>query len=184
MAPLPPNNTARYIITYIANGHEHKVTFRYDDLGLGGPPGISFLLDITAILNASRAFMPTDWTLLEGNYIPSGGTFTISTGLPLLVLAGLVTPRASAAPAMLSIPGKGATGRRALYELIGVGKAPDEAGGAYSDYRLTGAESTDVAAIRNALDAAALVDIAGSAPNWKNYANFGYNRHWQNAVRP
>lgn len=183
MAPLPVNNTARYRIHYFCNLEPHVVTFRYDDGGVAAPPSTGFLAGLTVVLNAAALFMAADLAYISAEYIPSGGNISIPTGLPLLLTGGTGTPTLALTPAFISAGGRSVGGRQAKFFMLGASYTPATSGGASSDYRVSAAESANVAALISALDLSGVVAIDNDLPLWKSYINLGYNAYWQKAVR-
>lgn len=183
MAPLPPNNTARYLVNYRANGKEHTVQFRYGDGGVPGAPDLAFIGSVSAFLSAALPLLPSDFSVLTAFYIPSGGTVAFSTTPPTIVGTGAASVSDSEAPAYLTMVGRSDGGRRVRITLLGLGVSPAQEEGVYGDYRVTSSESTTVAALRTALDGSAVIGIDGDDVNWYGYANLGYNRHWQDEMR-
>lgn len=183
MAPLPVNNTARYIVTYNANGHQHDTTFRYDDGGDNVPPPAGLLLGLNTLFGACGWAMPTDWELVSGKYIPSGSTISITTGLPADAVVGLGAPSGAASPGYFDFVGRSVGGRQARFFMLGCSVGPRSDVPAQQDYRILEGEDARVGIIRAALDVLPVVAIDGLEPNWYGYMNVGYNAYWQKAVR-
>lgn len=184
LPPLAPNNTARYIISYTANGHDHDVSFRYDDAGAPLAPPVLFLAEISVILIAAQGLMPTDWSLNTARYIPSGSTVSITTGLPPVLPTGAATVVPGQAPGFMTWVGRSAGGRQARMFLLGAALDPSSGAAFLQDYRVLGSESVAIQNVRDALDISSVVAIDNQLPNWYNYANIGFNAYWQKALRP
>jgi hypothetical protein len=183
MSPLPVNNTARYKIHYFCNLEPHTVTFRYDDGGTPAPPSVGFLLGLTTVLNAAALFLASDLAYLSAEYVPSGGTVSVPTGLPLLLTGGTGTPAQAKTPSFIGATGRSVGGRQAKFFMLGASYTPEGSGGVASDYRVTSGESATVTALIAALDLSGVVAIDNDLPLWKSYINLGYNAYWQKAVR-
>jgi len=184
--PLPPlsdDNTARYLIHYSANLKPHTMQFRYDDGGSPTPPSVGFLLQLTAVLNAAAAFIASDLTYNSAEYIPSGSSISIPTGLPLLLVGGIGSPTASLVPAFIGVTGRTVGGRQARFFMLGASYNPVITGGSAGNYRVQASENVSVAALVAALDSSDVTAIDNLTPLWKSYLNLGYNAYWQKKDR-
>lgn len=182
MAPLPPESTPRYFVDYTANGRPHTMQFRYASPVDGPPPETPFIARVATVLADLAEFLPSDFNVLGARYAVQGSNVTLPTAAPASP-TGLQTPRPAEAPAFIGIPGRTATGRRYRFYVLGVGVSPAAVGAGTANYRLTAAESSDIAAVIANLAGAPFVGIDGEPISYKSYANLGYNGYWQRAVR-
>ena len=78
----------------------------------------------------------------------------------------------------LNFVGRSSTGRRARWAIFGYKNA-------YSEFRLTSAESADIATVVDALDASPtrFLAIDGNLPTWYPYANVKAWDYWVGEAR-
>lgn len=174
MAPLSPDNTARYKVFYVTNAKAHTQEIRTNVVS---PSALGTLVDayytalntkiygttITEVQFAStgsNVFNPVT-TGIEGNVYSSG------SGIPGEV------------PYYFDFIGRSTGGRRMRFAQFGA-KALG------SDYRYIAGEDSD---LDNALAVivgagSAWVAIDGIKPTMKTYINAGVNAYWQRKVRP
>jgi len=180
MAPLPEDNTGRMYWHYHANGNDHTVTARYS--GTETPPGTA-VEDFAAIIDGFSWAMPNDWAFISAEYSVQGSNVRLPLDFPLVEVSGAQDTLAAAAPAYVSIPGRSAGGRRWRITMLGTTYNPFLVPSTTADYRLTTAENSNVAALVVLCSGTALRAIDELAFFPHSYANLGFHRHWQDAVR-
>lgn len=173
MAPLLPNNTARFRINYAAGIGGHSTQVRW-----GGSPaalGAAF----TGILTGLEPVLYLN-TVSTVEFAPAGSDIfnLVTTGLEGLVFGSTGIPTERVAT-FVNFIGRTPGGRRVRMAFFGVKSLG-------TDYRYAPGE---IAAIDSTI--AVLNDpgqpflgIDGLRPIWKTYANAGVNTHWQKALRP
>ena len=176
MAPLPPNNTARYFFKYAVSGVPHKLIIRTD--GEQTDDDISSLL--SAILTeVGEGFFASASVGLD--YQPAGSAFSVPA-----VYTGSVTTWGSGAagdggtPMFAGQAGRGLDGRRSTWHLFGF-KGLSSVG----DYRfpLSGSAPWAAAAAAIAAASGAFLTIGGVKATYHEYVNVGVNAYWQRQMR-
>lgn len=180
MAPLPPENTGRVWVDYVAQGRQHSMQVRY---GTPGAPGSDLLEALDDVLIALNPFMPEDWAFVDARYAVDGSTVSIPLVFTPTSFDGGQPVRLSSAPAFLSLVGRDTLGKRVRLYALGTSFGPDEEGGIATDYRLAITENVSAAALYSAVASSPFTTITGSDPAWKPYLNLGYNSYWQRKVR-
>lgn len=183
MAPLPASNTARYFIYYRANGRNHNTQFRYDSAGAAVQPEIGFRTNVAVLLNAARAWMPTNLVYIKATFAAQGSNIQIPADLPLGLLGGVAPAAVSNLPASLSVTGKDTNGRAWEFKLLGAGISPANNTGVTEDYRVFTSENLVAAAIVGAVENLDPLSISGLVPIINQYVNMGYNAYWQKKAR-
>lgn len=175
MAPLPQNNTARYVVHYTSGGREHVQEWRSQ------PP---------ASPTAMAAFLNQVWSdaspilfhahILKTVFYAQGADFGTDVVMPGFDGQdyGSGDPTNNTAALFLNFVGRGNDGRRvrvSFYSPIGTDPS----------WRFNGGEDTHVddvvADLRS--NSVNLKSIGGGAVNWYDYANVGYNAYWQRKRR-
>lgn len=174
MAPLLPSSTSRYKLTYSTAPFEHSMIMRvvnsvtpsqassYFDAflaALGPLLGTITIVRLELALQASDVFNVVAWS----------GAATYGTGAPANIQE----------PAFISFTGKDALGRRARVTCFGL------TGVTQQDYRFQAGESAaaDAARVQLATGSDRWKTIGGLSPVWNNYANLGFNAHYQRKLR-
>ncbi len=173
MAPLSPDNTARFKVFYTNLSHQHTLQIR----SAGSPSAIGTLVDdiFTAVTGAIAA------SVIDGvDWAPSGSDIfnPVTTGIEGNTY-GISGHPASDVATFWSWVGRTSGARRVRVYLFGVG-------GMGGDYRYGASESATLDDVHDILVAAGslVLGIDGLTPVWKNYANAGVNARWQRALRP
>ena len=173
MAPLSPDNTARFRFHYTTISKQHAVQVRstQSPAALGilmdtyfsawGVTVAEFVVDFVDWAPAGSDIFNPVTTGIEGNAY-TGGTFT-----------------ADKAAWTYSLIGRTTGGRRVRLTHFGALFL----GG---DYRFVAGESSPLDAVVAAVNAmgANILGIDGLAPVWKSYVNAGVNDHWLKELRP
>jgi len=173
MAPLPPNNTARFKVFYTTIGHQHTLEIRS-----GASPGaVGVIVDQFFTALSAISFLKT---IDEVQFAASGSNVfnAVTSGIEgntYGVGAGSITD----VPVYIDFVGRSSGGRRVRLASFGHGSVG-------VDYRYLAGESIPVDAAVSVLQSAggSLLAIDGLTPIWKAYANGGYNAYWQRAIRP
>lgn len=173
MAPLPPNNTARYKVFYTVSGHQHVMDIR----SLASPA--SFGADVGGLLGTLSP-MTYAITIDQVQFAASGSNVfnPVTSGIEGNVY-GSGSGTVGETPYYINFVGRSTGGRRVRLAVFG----QKALGG---DYRYIAGENANIdAAVAVLQDPAnSFKAIDGLKPIWKNYANAGVNAHWQKAVRP
>lgn len=180
---LPPSNTPRYWVDYVANGTEHTFQFRYPGGALSGEPDTSFLNGITLWLSEMLAFLPADFAITGARYAPAGSDVTLPATEPASPGTGAGTAQAAERPAFITFVGRSAAGRKVKVQLLSIAVSPVGEVGVYSDYRITPGQSADFDAAVAALQLLSCVAIDGNPITWYTYGNLGYSAYWQKRQR-
>jgi hypothetical protein len=173
MAPLPPDNTARYRVKYTNIGIQHVMDIRSTQSPSAfGTEVDAFLTALSPVMKATvidsvefAAHLSNIFNVvvsgIEGNTYGSG--------------AGVLANASQYA----DFVGRSTGGRRVRLAVFGI---PDTS----NDFRYLSSENADIDATIAVLNGAGntFLCIDGLAPIWKNYANAGQNAHWQRALRP
>lgn len=173
MAPLNPNNTARFRFHYTTIGKQHTMEIRSTSSPAAvGTFMMTFLNALSGVQYASVIDF-VDWAAAGSNVF--NPVVTGAEGFVWGSGAGLITN----VPLFVNFIGRTAGGRRVRLAVFG------NAVGAV-DYRFLNTENGTVDNARAALVAAGslILGIDGLVPIWKSYANQGYNAYWQRQVRP
>lgn len=180
---LPPSNTPRLWVDYVANGLEHTFQFRYPGSSSSGPPDASFLNGITLWLSEMLSFLPSDFSILGARYAPAGTDVTLPTTAPSSPGTGAGSTSPAERPAFITFVGRTTLGRKVKVQLLSVAVSPAQEEGVYSDYRQTGAGSASVQDAVDALNLLPAVGIDGEPITWYDYINLGYSAYWQKQMR-
>lgn len=181
--PLPPDNTARYWVDYVANGIEHTFQIRYPGGSSAGEPDFAYVAALGSFLTEIAAVMPTDFDVLGARYAPAGTDVTLPASAAPSAGTGLATPQQGEAPAFWTFVGRTVAGRKTKLMIQGISASPASEGGIYSNYRVTSAESEVVADCIARLNLVPLLGIDGQFINWYSYVNVGYSAYWQKRQR-
>lgn len=175
MAPLPEDNTARFLVHFTVAGSEHVQQWRVDDLT--SPSAMQdFLINVWEAM--SPILLLT--TINSVGYIPNGSTIENAVAMPSFVGqsygSGAGTPIQSTG--FVDFVGR-TTGGRRVRVAFWAPNFVDES------FRVTSAEHSEIGDVLVLLNdnAPDLVGIDGIGVVWKPYANWGYNAHWQRAKR-
>jgi len=172
MAPLPPNNTARYKVHYTIGATEHTT----EDRALWSPSAEgTFIVALFSVLSPglSAGVIGTVEFAAAGSDIFN----PVVTGAEGTTFGAGVTPDEDI-PRFVSFAGRSAGGKRIRKTIYGISQIG-------LNYRFSPGE-WDVVDDAIAVLAAAepdLLAIDGLPPVWKTYANAGFNSHWQRALR-
>ena len=172
MAPLPPNSTPRFKVTYTVNGFEHDFQIRShaSPTALGGIVDafltaiqdslyLLTIIDLQFAADGSNIFLPVDGGI-------AGNAYSIGSA-PL-----------QESMWFYGFQGRSAGGRKWHLDVFGARTLG-------TDYRLAPAENADVSAGVTSLQSAApnIIGIDDLAVTVYTYVNCGVNAHWQRAVR-
>jgi hypothetical protein len=173
MAPLPPNNTARFRVHYTVIGNQHSMQIRsgvspaslgsfinalYTNLGVDVFATVIDFVDWAPA--GSDIFNPVT-TGIEGNTYGSGAGATENI------------------PWALTFIGRTSGGRRVRFAVFGYKSLS-------SNYRVTAGEQASIDGVITLLQSvgSGVVGIDNIAPVWKTYADVQVNDHWLKVVRP
>lgn len=176
MAPLPENNTDRFLLDYEVGGVGHTLQMRVatgTTAAEASDAYASFLTQIGAQMLAS--------SVTGMRFQEHGSNITIPA-----TYSGAVTSWGSGSggdfykPWFVGFAGRGADGRKTKINLFGY-KNPTEAG----DYRIPVSVAEDLQNTYDNLVAAEGVwlTIGGTQPHWHQYVNLGANAYWQRKAR-
>jgi len=180
MPPLPYNNSSIIFVQYAAQGKPHTMQFRY--FGTGAPPA-ALLTAIDTFMVALKPLMPTNTAYTATTFQVEGENFSTSLTWTPSSWAGGVTAKPADAPGYFNFIGRSTAGRRVRVAVLGAGATPVTSTGTSADYRLTSVESAPIASAIAALRSVAFTAIDKQTVVWKDYANLGYNAHWQKKLR-
>lgn len=174
MAPLSPDNTERFRITYNVGGESHNFEVRTDSTSPSslGSEVDAFLTQLIPMLNlvtidlveyaagGSNIFNPVASGIESNTYGSGAGT-------------------GSAAANYINFIGRSTGGRRVRLMVFGLKVDAN-------DYRFLPGENAYVDAAISQLKTPPNVFLAidNIKPVWYTYANAGVNAHWQKALRP
>jgi len=164
MAPLPPNNTPRFKVTYSSLGRSHDFTARTN------VSPAAFGVQADAFLGSFATFIATT-TIDVVEFAPSGSDIfnPVTTGIEGNVY-GTSGPAPDNAAWYVGFVGRTSGGRRARLFIFGAGLL----GG---NYRWNPGENASVDSAIATLQAQSpgWQAIDGLVPVWKSYANGGVN---------
>lgn len=172
MAPLPPESTDRYKVSYASCGNTHVMDIR----STASPATLGSEVDafLTALGNSIRST-----TLLDFQFAASGSTFfnPVTTGFEGNIYGTVVGVLEEGAQ-YYNFVGRSTGGRRVRLAVFG-------AASMWSDYRAQPGDDAGIDAAVAFLQGSGnnWLAIDGLAPIWKSYANAGVNAHWQKAIR-
>lgn len=175
MAPLPPDNTARYVVHYTSGGHPHTQEYRSQ------PPASPATMQ-TFLAQLWSDLSPILFLATIGDVVfyAQGSNVGNSVAMPLFIgqSYGSGAPTNNTAALFLNFVGRSSDGRRSRLSFYSpVGTDPS--------WRFNFGESGDVdnAILDLQSNSVNLVGIGGLPVVWKAYANVGYNAYWQRALR-
>jgi hypothetical protein len=174
MAPLPHNSTPIYFLDYTTVATNHTLEVR----AAASVSPATF----GSIMDAFLTFLsPLLLTLtVNGARFQAAGQ-TVSNPVTITIAGntyGSGVASSDSVPYCLNFIGRSTGGRRVRLMVFGYK-------GLVTTYRLTSAESADIANCVNTLNNTAncFQSIDGLDPIWYPYANVMYNAYWQRAVR-
>jgi len=173
MAPLPPNNTPRFKITYTNAGRQHVLNVRSHDSPAALGADVN---DIFAVMGPR--LYPTVINTVEFAADGSNVFNLVTSGIEGNAY-GAGSPPVTAPSQYINFIGRSSDGRRvrmALFGMVLVG----------TDFRWIPGEDAQVDAAIALLNLPAngFVSIGDLKPVWKSYANAGFNAYWQKEIRP
>ena len=174
MAPLPHNNTDIVYVDYQQGPRAHTFQVRVADVGNVA----SWESDITDLLDLTNSLIyAATITATRGQNSGSSISFPVPSTL-VGTSFGTGTINAETVPFNLDFIGRSAGGRRVRLDIFGLKLG-------LSDYRLTAAENSDVAAMVAVLQGAtdSFYAIDGTKAIWYPYADTGVNAYWQKKQR-
>lgn len=174
MAPLPPQNTARYFLDYTTTGRNHTMEVRA--IGAHSPAAFGSVMNGILLATTSLYNLITVSTVrfaVNGSVVSNPVTSGIEGNT-----YGSGAGTADDAPRAINFVGRSPAGRRVRLMIFGYK-------GGISTWRVTTAESVP---IQNALatingDANFFAAIDGIKAIWKPYVNVMYNAYWTRKVR-
>lgn len=176
ITPLPPDNTARGYVSYLAHGIRHEVQIR-PITGFTAGQALAWLYDV---LNAHKALFTTE-TSFDSSYIAlqNSNVKNTSPWAPTITGTGGVPTAVDRTARSLVFTGRSAQGRQSKMQFYGTVIGPD------ASFRINAVENATVASFITALNAlnARAGDITGSALVFKPYANVTLNSYWERELR-
>lgn len=177
MAPLPPETTARIQVLYTSGEFTHTVEVRVADT-----PSESAAAAIAQELADLMAdIMCTVDSTVEARLIPEGAT--AYTALAHTPVSGTLTPAGEVnarETTFISFTGRSNDGRRVratifsqFFGVVGTFRLP---------YASIGTAAQDILDWLGA-QSPVITTISGAEAHWHQYANYGYNSHFQRAQR-
>jgi len=169
MAPLPVTNTRRWKVSYDVGGFAHQFLVRLRDAAV--PATVDS--EVTTFLSAiGSLFWESEITGVQEAAEGSNLFFPITSGL-VGDSWGSGANSIGNNPLQLNFVGRSPGGRRVRVGLFGYK-------GVFSEWKLTGSESTPVQDAVNALNAAGdcFIAIDGLFATWYPYADIGVNDYW------
>jgi len=175
MPPISPDNTQRFWVDYTVATKGHSLMCRAGSTVVASDAGATMAAFIDAL--ATQFYLIT----IDGFRSAAPGTnISVPETWPgdATYGSGAGDPKDSAS--YYDFVGRGSTGHRVRVALFGAKNA--SVGG---DYRVTGAEQSEVTAALAALtsDGDIFLDIDYEVPVWHPYANCGVNAYWRNKIR-
>lgn len=177
MAPLDPSNTARVQVLYTSGEFNHTVEVRLADTPTVGDAE-TLAADLAALM---APFMATGDSAYEARLIPQG--VNVYTGLSFTPVAGTGTAAGAVdvrESSFVSFTGRSNDGRRTGVTIF------SQIFGGTSVFRVArsslGTMFTDLMDFL-AGQSPVLVTISGEESHWHQYANFGFNSHYQRKQR-
>lgn len=174
MAPLPVDNTARYVIRYNGAQNEHSLLVRTADSVNATEVG-------TAVDAVLTALDPNLWALsvLDAIFYAKNSNVSVpvTTGIEGNTY-GTGIPSVLDEPNYIDFVGRSAGGRRNKLTIFG----PTDLGG---NYRVNVGEFGSIQDVLDVLEntPGIFVAIDGGDCFWKQYANTGTNSYWQKEMR-
>lgn len=184
MADFAPNFTARYRVKYTVIGKGHSMLFRFPR-ATDTTSSAAMATTIKGFLDALAALRPDSFAVTATEFAPSDSdVFLPISGLT--VSAGTQSSAAigrNQAALSASFVGRSSAGQKARVFLFGFGIIPETAPG--QDFRIQGAESTQVAAAIASLNSATLKLVASDSQpvTWYPYINLKFNDHYVAKLR-
>jgi hypothetical protein len=182
MAALPANATSRYFVKYFSAGRTHKASFRYT--GGSGLPTPLFIELVGGFFDSLHALISSDFVFVSASYIAEGTNIELPMDTPPAITPSTVALTLGDSPRYVSFVGRGPSGHKIRVYVFGISLDPgDSAQVATQDYRVLPEEITSIG---NALTALVILNpltIGGDMPIWHQYANVGYNVHFQKKAR-
>lgn len=174
MAPLPPSNTARYKVFYEVISQKHTFELRVNPAF--SPSDMGTFIDAMFDALDSSLYLGS---VTEVQFAAEGSDIfnPVVTGQEGRTF-GSAGGSSNEVPKFLNWVGRSAGGRRVRLAVFGYQGGP-------STWRVTTGEDAHVATVQALLNGTENAGLAidGLKAIWKPYANFGYNAHWQRAVR-
>lgn len=175
MAPILPNNTARYFLDYSVAGKGHTFQVRCDPEATDGDA----IANIDAFMDIVGAFCYP--ITVEGFRFQQAGS-DVSYDVAWTGSAGWGTGTAIPANSaqFYDFVGRDTAGVRVKLSVFGAGLVTS--GG---DYRIVDSEAGWVSDALDSLvsDATFFWTVGGGIPVWKSYVNCGINAYWRNKIR-
>ena len=185
MADYAPNFTARVVYKYVSSGSNHSLMLR---------PRISTETAIDAqqltlylVLDALKSLLPNDFKLTEAVLYEAGETVSHPQPISsdLATFTGTSDTDDVYGANFISFQGRSFAGSRVSLNIYGIVAAPATVIG--RDFRWQQGESAAVdaaiAMLANDSGNDGIVAIDGTAPLWKQYANYGVSAYWQRRLR-
>jgi len=178
MAPLPPDNTARYFLDYAFDtGQTRSLQVRY-----ASPALVTDVGDwLEVMLGIAEPILADSWAITGARFAVSGSNVTLPTTAPTSPTGTGGAQSAYQQPTFYAFQGRDTvTGRKCRLSLYGV------TNGVVGDYRYNRGENTN---IDNLLDfiqtpvTGIALSIAGNPVQWYDYMNVGFNSYHERKAR-
>jgi hypothetical protein len=184
MAPLPQNNTARYILTYTNGTDNHELTVRYDDsIATAADAAQAANLLFTAVEN--RLF--SNFAYVSARNAARLSNITLPAALPLTSpTPGGGTPTTTDRAVQHTVSGRSTLGRRVALAFIGAFPAVSQ------DWVISRGDTADTDALLDLLQGigtptlptGTVIAIDGATVVWYDRLTTDYNDYWVRQIRP
>jgi len=174
LAPLDPNNTARFFLDYSCSGKDHTAIVRFS----GATSPSDFGSTMNALLNTIASHL-YQITILGGPFSAKGSdvALPVTSGVEGNTY-GSTDAIPQVIPYYLRFQGRSAGGRRCSFELYTT-KFSD------ANFRVTSGESSDVGDAVDILNGepSLFCGIDGESVTWYPYVNIKASSYWTRQIR-
>jgi len=163
----------------------HTIAFRTPAPTIADTWFVTALADVNAFFTALAPLLFNDFAFTDCSFQAAGTLFSVPAPPPAPITPGGGSPTKGDAPRFISFVGRSSGGRKVALTVYGVTADPGNSDQAISqDYRLLYGEQAQVAAAITVLVYSSFSAVDGPEPvTWKQYANLGYNSHFQRKLR-